>query len=1156
MDSIINMRPRYTLRRWFRFGLFLFCSFFLLSQSQLLALERQHLAGHVPKATATLQSLGSLPPTKELRLAIALPLRNQESLSQLLADLYDPASPRYHQYLTPEQFTVQFGPTEADYDALAAFAEANGLRVTARYSNRLLLDVSGSVAAIEKVFHLNLRLYSHPTENRTFFAPDVEPSVELKVPVLHVTGLTDFELPRPAGLRVLPGDRSSGGTPLDGSGPGGAYRGNDFRRAYAPGVNLNGSGQMVGLLEFDTYYLADITSYRRNSVITTIPLINVFIDGISSTPGANNIEVALDIEVANAMAPGLSAIIVYAGGFGDDILNRMATDNLAKQLSASWTFGASAATDQIFQEFAAQGQAYFNASGDGDAYVGAPSPVDHPFVIAVGGTTLTTGTSASYISETSWNWGLVGSQYVGTGGGISTAFPIPSWQQGIASMATNGGSASFRNVPDVAMIADNVWVAYNNGASTSVGGTSVSAPLWAAFTALINQQAVSNAQPVVGFLNPAVYAIGNGPSYATNFHDIATGNNTNAANPTRFFATSSYDLCTGWGSPTGSNTINALAPRINARVITNAGTSFAAEGCVPGNSAVDPNEVVTLNFSLRNLGGVKVTNLVATLQASGGVLAPSAAQNYGSLDPGVTVSRPFTFTASGACGSTLVATLTLQDGADNLGALNFNFPLGKPIVTLSQNFEPLTLPSLPAGWTTTTTNGGIAWVTSNTAKDTTPNSAFAAESTVAGLTELISPPIAITTSSALLSFKQNYNFETDPALFTNAYDGGVLEIKIGAGAFTDILAAGGSFVTNGYNRSISTTNTDNPLFGRQVWSALSPGFITTTVNLPAAAAGQSVQFKWRFGTDNGNAFGGTGWYIDTISVQDGFACCVPMADLAIGQAPSTNIVLLGQDLSYTLSVSNLSLQSASAVLVTDAIPANVTFSSASPGCIFTNGIVICNLGTMNAGDSNGVTVTVTPLSVGLYTNVVSVGSTLLDPSLANNFSTNVTTVSTNIPPAFTLQPTNVIVAQGGNAFFFASASGVPAPTYQWLFNGSTVSGATSTALSINNAQASNIGNYQAVATNSAGSATSSVAHLTVLIAPPIQFAGIGANGTNVTISVNSVTGLTYRLEYKNLLTDPVWTPVAPALPGTGGSLSLVDTNTPLAPSRFYRVSAF
>jgi uncharacterized repeat protein (TIGR01451 family) len=1151
----------HTPRLLFNSGIFLFVSFFLLTESRLSAVERQYVGGHVPKAAATLQSVGRLPASKELKLAIALPLRNQGALSTLLTDLYDPSSPRYHQYLTPEQFTEQFGPTVADYEALAAFAQANGLRVTARHSNRVLLDVSGSVDVIEKTFHLNLLQYPHPSENRIFFAPDVEPALDFNVLVLHISGLTDIELPRPANLKMLPRSAASGITPADGTGPSGQYRGNDFRHAYAPGVSLTGTGQMIGLLEFDTYYLNDIVNYRRNASIATVPLINVFIDGISSTPGGNNIEVALDIEVANAMAPGVAAIIVYAAagvaGAGDDILNRMATDNLAKQLSASWTFAASPATDQIFQEFAAQGQAYFNASGDADAYAAAvSSPVDHPFVIAVGGTTLTTGTSASYISETSWNWGLVNNQYVGTGGGISTTFPIPSWQQGIASMATNGGSATFRNVPDVSMVADNVNVIYNNGTSGGVGGTSVSSPLWAAFTALINQQAVSFGQPVVGNLNPAVYAIGKGPGYSTNFYDVTTGNNTNASNPNRFFATASYDLCTGWGSPTGSNTINTLAPRINARVLTSAGTSFATEGCSPANGAVDPNEVVTINFSLKNNGAVQVTNLVATLQASGGVLAPSAPQNYGAMSAGTTVSRSFSFTAGGACGSTLVATLQLQDGTDNLGTLAFNFPVGKAVTTMTQNFEPVTVPALPAGWTTTTTGGGAPWVTTTAVKDTPPNSAFAAESTNAGVAELLSPALAITTSTAQLSFRQNYNFETDPAILSNAFDGGVLEIKIGAGAFQDILAAGGNFASNGYNRSISVTNTDNPLFGRQVWSALSPGFITTTVNLPAAAAGQTVQFKWRFGTDNGNFYGGSGWYVDTVALRDGFACCVPMADMAVTQSPSTNLVLLGQNLSYTLSISNLGSQAVSSASITDAIPANVTFSSASPGCVFTNGMVICNIGAMNAGDSNGVTITVTPLAVGSVTNIVTVGSELLDPVTANNSSTNVTSVVTNLPPTFTLQPTNIIVPQGGNATFQVSASGIPAPGYQWIFNGTNLLGTTTTTLSLNNVQAANIGNYQAVATNTAGSATSSVAHLTVLIAPSIHLSGIGATGTNVTISVNSVAGLNYRLEYKNLLTDPAWTPVAPPASGTGGPVILLDTNAPFTPTRFYRVSAF
>src|SRR5204862_7002731 len=122
---------------------------------------------------------------------------------RLLADLYDPTSAQYHQFLTTEQFTQLFGPTQQEYDAVAAFAQANGLTVTARHANRMLLDVRGSVENIEQALHVALRVYPHPNEARTFFAPNTEPTVELAVPLLHISGLTDFDLPRPASLHLM-----------------------------------------------------------------------------------------------------------------------------------------------------------------------------------------------------------------------------------------------------------------------------------------------------------------------------------------------------------------------------------------------------------------------------------------------------------------------------------------------------------------------------------------------------------------------------------------------------------------------------------------------------------------------------------------------------------------------------------------------------------------------------------------------------------------------------------------------------------------------------------------------------------------------------------------------------------------------------------------
>ena len=492
-----------------------------------------------------------------LSLDIGLPLRDRAGLTNLLHQLYDPASTNYHRFLTPDQFAVQFGPTEQDYAAVVAFARTHGLAVTVRHPNRTLLGVRGTVADVERAFHVTLNEYQHPTESRIFFAPDREPAIDLTTPVLAVSGLDNYTLPRPCLKPMLAGAAKPN---LTGSGPGGTYVGNDFRAAYVPGVSLTGTGQTMGLLEFDSgYYQRDITAYETLAGLPNVPVSPVLLDGYNGAAGEGNDEVSLDIEMSISMAPGLDGILVYEGSATDDILNRMATDDLAKQLSASWTYATDANSDQAFLQMAAQGQSFFNASGDSDAYTGAiPTPADDPNITVVGGTTLTTsGPGGAWASETVWNWG----SGVGGSGGISTVNPIPSWQQGI-NMSTNQGSTTMRNLPDVAMTADNVYITYSNGLAGSVGGTSCATPLWAAFTALANQLALTNGLPTVGFINPAIYAMGKGSnllSYSSLFHDIATGNNESSSSPNRFSAVPGYDLCTGWGTPMGNSLLSALA---------------------------------------------------------------------------------------------------------------------------------------------------------------------------------------------------------------------------------------------------------------------------------------------------------------------------------------------------------------------------------------------------------------------------------------------------------------------------------------------------------------------------------------------------------------------------------------------------------------------
>jgi uncharacterized repeat protein (TIGR01451 family) len=1134
-------------------------SAFLTFSAQSPANELQTLSGHVPRAAKSLNPVDRLPGTQRLSLAIGLPLRNQAELARLIEQLYAPGSPEFHKYLTTDQFTAKFGPTEKDYQAVIAFAKFHGFTILATHSNRMLLDVTAPVAVIEQALRTTLRVFAHPNEARTFYAPDTEPTLDLAVPVLHISGLDNYELPR-ASMKVIPPGSQRTPIPAVGTGPNGTFWGKDFRNAYARGVTMDGTGQFLGLLEFDGYYPSDIKSYTTKSKIPAVPLINVALDGFDGTPGTANSEVALDIEMANAMAPGLSAIIVYEGVDGNDILNRMATDNLAKQLSSSWSFPVDEVTTQILQQMAAQGQSYFNASGDFGAYsTSSWPPADNPYVVCVGGTSLHTSSSGAWTVESAWRR----DRDVSTGGGISTSESIPNWQQGL-DVSTNLGSTSMRNNPDVAMVAESVYAIFDNGGAGAVGGTSCSSPLWAGFTAMVNQQGQSFGLPPVGFLNPAFYAIGQGPGYLTNFHDITVGSNTNTNSLTMFFAVPGYDLCTGWGTPIGQNLINTLAPRPNSIFVTNAGVALVLESCSPTNGAIDPGETVTMNLSLQNLGAIPSTNLMAALQATNGIVAPSSPQNYGALvGGGPAVTLPFSFTADGVCGSNVTATLLLSDGGNtNLGSVQFRFSLGAPANVFSESFDSVRVPALPAGWASAVSGKVTNWVTTTSPRDTPPNSAFVIETTNAGIAELISPPFQVTSATAQLVFRQNYNMETHFDNATNAYDGGVLEIKIGNNGFIDILDAGGSFVTNGYSKTILSDTNDptgaNPLNGRQVWSGLSGGFVTTIVNLPAAAAGQTIQLKWALATDVGNAGGGVGWNIDSVAVQEGYTCCkAATADLAVYQSVSANPALIGQEVTYSLGVFNSGPQAAAQTTVADVLPTNATFSAASAGGTFTNGAVTWDLGSLDNGGIELLTVTLSPNDAGPLSNFVSVASTATEPNPADNQSALVTLVLTSGFPASIVEDlADVLVPAGSNASFLVSAAGIPAPTYQWFFNGLALPGANASSLTLANAELPQAGFYQVVVTNMYGSVTSRVAQLTVVFPPTFDAIGFGTGATKATFSLLSIAGLSYRLEFKNNLSDPNWTPIVPDFAGNGGVLLLEDTNPPTLNSRFYRVNVF
>jgi hypothetical protein len=534
----------------------------------------QPLQSQVPSVITQRKAprLGAMASSELMRLAIQLPLTNQAELRALLQRLYDPASPDYHHYLTVDEFTGRFGPSAEDYQAVVEFAQAHGFSVGQAPRNRLLVNLAGTASQVEEAFHVKMGIYQHPRENRTFFSPDREPSLNLRTPVAYIHGLNSLSSVR-NGLKNRADGRGGNGTAGDataasGSGPNGSYLVGDLRAAYYGGTALTGSGQCVAMYELGGYDPNDVTK-SFGGVSYTVPLNNVLIDGAAAgvTPGSDDIEQVMDIVAAIGMAPGLSQVRVYIGppnAWGDvNVINSMASENsenLCKQLSSSysWSDPNYIQDNGVFDEFAAQGQTFLNCSLDDGSY-GTTFPFTYPqddiWVTGVGGTDLvTSGPGGTWVSESAWT---------DSGGGMTiNQIGIPDWQLP-AINASNGGSTSLRNVPDIAAEGntDNYLCYTNTGVQSCAdgwGGTSIATPRWAGFLALVNQQLVSQGQPTVGYLNPTLYEIGLSANYNSIFHDITSGNNDCCGQSLYYQAVAGYDLATGWGSPNGQNMINAL----------------------------------------------------------------------------------------------------------------------------------------------------------------------------------------------------------------------------------------------------------------------------------------------------------------------------------------------------------------------------------------------------------------------------------------------------------------------------------------------------------------------------------------------------------------------------------------------------------------------
>ncbi len=640
---------------------------------------------------------------QRVSLSIGLRVHNQAALTQYVQDISRPGSVNYHRFLTAAQYQGAFSPSRATYDALSKYLQGSGFTITHTYSHRLMISFSGTIAQVEQAFSVKLSNYTAP-DGRSFYANNTDPQLPawLAGEVQSISGLNNAtRYGRPpvrshAVSRVTPHATTCLGTD-----PKNAYLTSDqvttaynLKDMYRAG--FQGEGQSVALFELATFSQSDLATYASCYGNSHTPVQTVTVGSAPVASDAGITEVELDAELVLSTAPQLGRLVIYeAGNNSADYLAEWAqiVQDAVPVVSTSWGIceqladpGLVSQENILFTAAAAQGQSVFAASGDsgsagcafddpgtnpttlkpGDplAQLSAGDPAAQPFVTAVGGTKLAITSTSAYNGEATWNNAPDSSKsYIGgaSGGGISKYWTAPSWQSGVkngsssAAPCNAAANAFCREVPDVSLHADpnNGYLIYCTvvaaGCSStqpwySFGGTSATAPMWAAMMALTNEMSLKQGGFNLGFVNPLLYQVASNPtSYAASFNDVNTGNNDyNNLNKGVYGAAAGYDMATGLGSYKAFGLATSLV-KSATQVRTSPASPiwYFAEGSV-GNGF---QEYITLqNPSVSQSATVSVTYLFQGNKAPIIVSHPVAASSRYTVDVnkdlGVKVTDP------------------------------------------------------------------------------------------------------------------------------------------------------------------------------------------------------------------------------------------------------------------------------------------------------------------------------------------------------------------------------------------------------------------------------------------------------------------------------------------------------------------------------------
>jgi subtilase family serine protease len=529
--------------------------------------------------------------SQQISVLLAVPSAHPADLAAFVKHVSSPGDPLYHQYLTPQQFADRFGGSEPDYTALKNWAAANGLFVSQESVGRINLTLRGNVSQIQKIFQTKLNTYRTPS-GETFYSASVKPTVpaEISAKISSLVGLTESRQLTPL-VKVAktlgedPQVRSDLMRPdSGGTGPGGTYNAKDLRTVYSiPDYGKYSQNTVMAVFEQGFYNPKDTEKYFSTNGLPNVKQtpISVNKSPVVNEPGVE-VEACLDVDMIVGTNPNVSEVLVYVDDYHYDsfqvaivdAITQVANDAKARILSISYGqdegLQGKATLDSentALQQCATEGITVFASSGDNGAYGNGSSfpynvsdPSSQPLVTGVGGTTLFTGPGQLWENENAWD--ELNNNVGATGGGVSSYWPLPDWQNttvgGTAYVTANGGSATYRNVPDVAAVGDPltgvaVYVK-DQGGWIQIGGTSVSSPIWAGYLSTINAAFSHFNLGNIGFFNPVFYAVGSvdfgmGIPYAY-CRDIIQGQNGLIGSPNP-----GYFNGLGYSNTTGSGTI-------------------------------------------------------------------------------------------------------------------------------------------------------------------------------------------------------------------------------------------------------------------------------------------------------------------------------------------------------------------------------------------------------------------------------------------------------------------------------------------------------------------------------------------------------------------------------------------------------------------------